>query len=478
MSRGMSSGPAADRSTMVLAQFYVECLSQASYLVGDTSTGQAVIVDPRRHIQEYLETAAAHGLRIAGVINTHFHADFLTGHLELAKATGAWIGYGRLARTEFRSRALLDGQRISLGDVTLEIMETSGHTPESISVLVYEHADDDIPYGVLTGDALLIGDVGRPDLLTALGLTAEELGRHLHHSVQHKLMHLPDAVRVFPGHGAGSACGRALSSERQSTIGQQRRHNHACRPMSQEEFVALVTTGQPAAPEYFLYDAIHNRKRRELVDVHRPVPALDGDALEAALARGAVVLDARSALDFAAGHLSGSLHVPADNRFAVTTATLLTAHAETVLITPEGREDEIALCLAQVGFDNVVGRVVHPEAALLDRPERVRRASRVTATRLAQLTGGTTSPSLLVLDVRDIGEHDAGHIPGSRHLPLAELGRRIDEIPADRPVVVYCASGARSSTAASLLRHAGHPDVSDLIGGYAAWLAVHEPPAA
>ena len=205
---------------MYFAQHYLDCLSQASYLIGDENTGEAVVVDPRRDIAEYLSDAADHGLRIVGVINTHFHADFLSGHLELARATGAWIGYGLGAEAEFQIRSLADGERITLGEVTLEIMHTPGHTPESISVLVYEHSDDHIAYGVLTGDALFIGDVGRPDLLASIGVTADELGHQLYDSIQRKLMGLPDAVRVFPAHGAGSACGKNLSTEKQSTIGE------------------------------------------------------------------------------------------------------------------------------------------------------------------------------------------------------------------------------------------------------------------
>ncbi len=210
---------------MRFTQYYLDCLSQASYLIADEVTGQAVVVDPRRDVAEYLEDARANGLTIVGIINTHFHADFLSGHLELARETGAWIGYGAAAKPEFEVRALEDGARISLGDVVLEIMATPGHTPESISVLVHEHADDEVAYGVLTGDALFIGDVGRPDLLASVGVTADELGRMLYDSVQHKLMSLPDEVRVFPAHGAGSACGKNLSTEKQSTIGEQRRFN-------------------------------------------------------------------------------------------------------------------------------------------------------------------------------------------------------------------------------------------------------------
>ncbi len=321
---------------MYFAQYYLDCLSQASYLVGDEQTGQAVVVDPRRDIAEYLDDAKAHGLQIVGVINTHFHADFLAGHLEMAQATGAWIGYGQVAQAEYEIRPLHDGERIVLGDVSLEIMETPGHTPESISVLVYEHAGDEVPYGALTGDALFIGDVGRPDLLASIGVTADELGVQLYDSIQRKLMGLPDAVRVFPAHGAGSACGKNLSTARQSTIGEQRVLNYACQPMTQEQFVAIVTAGQPSAPEYFVYDAILNRKERAVYDADRALSVLDDDATLAARASGAVVVDARDTQDFAVGHLTGAINVPADGRFAETAGMVLQPHDPVVIIAPAG----------------------------------------------------------------------------------------------------------------------------------------------
>jgi uncharacterized membrane protein YfcA/glyoxylase-like metal-dependent hydrolase (beta-lactamase superfamily II)/rhodanese-related sulfurtransferase len=468
-----STMPSSMPSTMVFTQYYIDCLSQASYLIGDTSTGQAVIVDPRRDVQEYLDDAAAHGLRIIGMINTHFHADFLSGHLELAHATGAWIGYGQVARAEFETRPLADGERIALGDVVLEIMETPGHTPESISVLVYQRADDQVAYGVLTGDALFIGDVGRPDLLASIGFTADQLGRQLYATIQRKLMGLPDAVRVFPGHGAGSACGKNLSAERQSTIGEQRALNYACQPMTEDQFLTLVTAGQPSAPEYFVYDAILNRKQRDVFDPEAPVPALDADALDAALARDLTLLDTRDAVSFAAGHLAGALNVPADGRFAETAGMVLTADQEIVLIAPHGRQTEVAVRLARIGFDRVMGYLADPDTALLTRADQVRHASRLTAVELAELTADPGAP--VVLDVRNIGEREAGHIPGSIHIPLAELRRRLDEVPTGAPVVAYCAGGWRSSVAASLLRHHGRSDVSDLLGGFAAWQAMHEP---
>lgn len=458
---------------MYFAQHYLDCLSQASYLIGDTGTGQAVLVDPRRDVQEYLDDAAAQGLRIVGVINTHFHADFLSGHLELAKATGAWIGYGAAAEAEFATRSLVDGERIVLGDVVLEIMATPGHTPESISVLVYEHADDAVPYGVLTGDALFIGDVGRPDLLASIGHTADQLGRQLYDSIQHKLMGLPDDVRVFPAHGAGSACGKNLSTARQSTIGAQRQTNYACQPMTEDRFLAVVTADQPAAPEYFVYDAILNRKERDLYPADASPAPLDGPGLAAAMAAGAVVLDARDAVEFAAGHLRGALNVPADGRFAETAGMVLQPTDNVVVITPPGREVEIMVRLARIGFDHVIGYLPAIEAVLSARPHDVEQASRLTPDALRAALERPDAP--IVLDVRNPGERASGAIPGSVHIPLAALGRRVAELPAGRPVVAYCAGGWRSSVAASLLRHVGRADVSDLLGGYAAWGAITAP---
>ncbi|TNH31139.1 MBL fold metallo-hydrolase [Micromonospora orduensis] len=456
---------------MLFTQYYLDCLSQASYLIADESTGRAVLVDPRRDIDEYLTDAQAHGLTIEGVINTHFHADFLAGHLEVAAATGAWIGYGQRAETEYPSRKLTDGERISLGDVILEIMETPGHTPESISVLVYEHADDPVPHGVMTGDALFIGDVGRPDLLASFGVTADELGAMLYDSVQRKLMGLPDEVRVFPAHGAGSACGKNLSTERQSTIGEQRRTNYACAPMSQEQFLALVTGGQPAAPGYFAFDAVLNRKARQLFDSTAAARPLTNGEFAQARAEGAVVLDVRDPQEFTAGHLTGAINIPADGRFAETAGSVVAPDRKVLVVAPQDREEEIVVRLARIGFDHVVGYLREPEGAFLEMAADMGRASRLTATELHDALATAEPP--VVLDVRNAGEREQGAVQGSLHIPLAELTRRLDEVPADRPVVVHCAGGYRSSVAASLLRNAGRADVSDLLGGYGAWQTIH-----
>ena len=450
---------------MLFTQYYLDCLSQASYLIGDETTGQAVIVDPRRDIDDYLRDAEAAGMTIVGVLNTHFHADFLSGHLEMAHATGAWIGYGEAAAPEFEHRSLTDGERISLGEVEIEIMTTPGHTPESISILVREHSGD-VPYGVLTGDALFIGDVGRPDLLASVGVTADELGRMLHDSVQRKLMGLPDEVRVFPAHGAGSACGKNLSTERQSTIGEQRRTNYACQPMSVDEFLDVVTEGQTSAPAYFLYDAALNKQDREIRELDETIPPLDVDQVASALAAGAVVHDARESADFTRGHLRGSISVPIDGRMSETVGMLLRPQDRIVIVAPDGHEQEVAMRLARIGFDHAVGYVSDPESYLVDHPENAARASRLTVSEAdAALAAGDVS----LVDVRGPGETAGGTIPGAQTIPLPELRARMDEIDRSRPVVVYCAGGWRSSVAASVLRANGFDDVSDVIGGYNAW---------
>jgi len=458
------------------SQYYLDCLSQASYMIADETTGQAVVVDPRRDVSEYLADAEARGFTVVGVINTHFHADFVAGHLEMAARTGAWIGYGRRAETEYAMRKLAEGDTISLGDVTLKIMETPGHTPESISVLVYEHGDDAVPYGVLTGDALFIGDVGRPDLLASVGVTADELGSMLHDSVQNKLMGLPDEVRVFPAHGAGSACGKNLSTERQSTIGEQRATNYACAPMSREEFVSIVTAGQSAAPGYFAYDADLNRREHELFDPEAAPRALSVEESTALREAGAMVVDARDPQEFAVGHLRGAVNVPADGRFAEQAGTVLPVGAQLLVVAPEGREEEIVTRLARIGFDRVAGYLASPEDALAAMADEVTPASRMTAAQLRTALAGDNPP--IVVDVRNCGERaENGFIEGALHIALGELPNRLDEIPRDKPLVLHCAGGHRSSIAASLLRHKGFEDVSDVLGGYAAWALLNTPAA-
>jgi hydroxyacylglutathione hydrolase len=452
---------------MILEQYYIECLSHASYLIGDETSGRAVVVDPRRDITDYLADAARYRLTIEGVINTHFHADFVSGHLELVEATGAWIGFGEAAQTEYPIRRLADGERVSLGQVDLEILSTPGHTFESISVLVRERADAP-PLAVLTGDSLFIGDVGRPDLVNLGEGSSVDLARAMYSTIHRRFLTLPDHVVVMPAHGAGSSCGKNLSTELTSTIGEQRRTNPAIQPMSEDEFVALITDGQPAAPAYFAADAAMNKRVHPLLDQTRSVRRLSPEGIRTALDTGVRVLDARSIEDFAAGHLRGSVNVGFDGRFAETAGMVLAVGEPVALVTYPGEEQQAALRLARIGSDNVVGYLTVDRDGTFPAQlaDLVRQAPRTPA---RQLRDWLAADKVTLIDVRNSGERDLGSIPGSRHIPLAQLRIRLDDVPTDRPIVVHCAGGWRSSVAASLLRAHGFEDVSDLAGGYHAW---------
>src|SRR6478735_643548 len=452
---------------MKFIQYYLDCLSHASYLVADETTGRAVVVDPQRDVAEYVSDALEQGLTIELVIETHFHADFLSGHLELAEATGAKIVYSSVAETEFESMGVADGERYSLGNVTLEFRHTPGHTPESMSIVVYEHAGDEVPYGVLTGDALFIGDVGRPDLLASIGFTREELADKLYDSLHNKLMTLPDATRVYPAHGAGSACGKNLSTDLWSTIGDQKATNYALRAPDKATFMNLVTEGQPPAPSYFVYDAILNRKDRKLLDETKMPTAMTYEQVREALERGAVLVDGRSPEEFAQGHLRHAINIGLKGRYAEFAGSVLPSDVDVVLVTEPGHELEGKNRLARIGFDRVVGYLDRPFDVMLSHREDVAVASRWTAKafdeQAAQIAG------LQVVDVRNPGETAAGTIPGAITIPVGQLPARLGELDASVPTVVYCAGGYRSSVAASLLRHNGFTDVSDILGGYHAW---------
>ncbi len=452
---------------MIFTQYYLDCLSQASYMIGDETSGRAVVVDPRRDIEEYVRDAEDAGLAIELVIETHFHADFLSGHLELAAATGATIAYSSVAETEFESRKLADGERISLGEVELEIRHTPGHTPESISIVVYERRGDPAPYGVLTGDALFIGDVGRPDLLSSLGFTRDELAEQLYDSLHGKLLTLPDTTRVYPAHGAGSACGKNLSTETWSTIGDQRSTNYALAAPDKPTFIELVTEGQPPAPSYFVYDAVLNRQQRDLHDETVPPDPLGWDDARRHVADGAVLLDGRSPEEFARGHLIGSINVGLEGRYAEFAGSVLPHDVDIVLVVEPGFEQEARTRLARIGFDRVVGHLVDPLGVMAAHPDHTDRASRLTVPELDERH--SEIDALQLLDVRNPGEVALGTIPGAVTIPVGQLPDRIDELDRTAPTVVYCAGGYRSSVAASVLRRSGFVDVSDLLGGYGAW---------
>jgi len=454
---------------MIFEQHYLDCLSQASYFIGDETTGRAVVVDPRRDVGVYLESAAEHSMTIEMVIETHFHADFLSGHLELAAATGASIAFGSAAESEFESTKLADGEHVDLGDVRLEILHTPGHTPESISVVVYEHADDETPYAVLTGDTLFVGDVGRPDLLSSKGVSDAELASLLYDSIHDKLMTLPDATRVYPAHGAGSACGKNLSTDTWSTIGEQRANNYAVQPMSKDDFIVAVTDGLSAPPAYFSYDADRNRQVHDVLDETAvPDPLTLDRVLELQMA-GAVVLDSRGPDQFSVGHLANSTNVGLAGRYAEFAGGVIDPEAEIVLITEPGLELEAKNRLARIGFDNVVGYLDAALDVLAANPDLVVTSNRVDVAKLETILAADGEVQLV--DVRQPGETSDGHIDGAVLIPLTRLNAEMAALDANMQTVVYCAGGFRSSIAASRMTAAGFIDVSDLLGGYGAWAA-------
>ena len=452
---------------MKFDQYYLDCLSHASYLIGDESSKKAVVVDPQRDISGYLATADEAGLDIVMVIETHFHADFLSGHLELAAATGAEICYSSVADPEFAHRKIEHGERVSLGEVALEFRHTPGHTPESMSIVVYENADS-APYGVLTGDTLFIGDVGRPDLLASIGFTREELAEKLYDSLHQQLMTLPDDTIVFPAHGAGSACGKNLSTELTSTIGEQRHTNYAIRASSKEAFMAMVTEGQPPAPSYFVYDAVLNRKERDLLDESALPPSMDYAQIQGALANGAMLVDGRDPEEFSRGHLKGAINVGMAGRYAEFAGSIVPSDVDIVLFTDPGQELEAKNRLARIGFDRVIGFAAQPYDMLTSHAESTQVASRLTADEFNARVRDL--PDLQIVDVRNPGEVTSGTAHDAQTIPVGQLPARLNELDAAKPTIVFCAGGYRSSVAASLLRQKGFGDVSDVIGGYTAWI--------
>lgn len=458
---------------MILQQFYLGCLAQASYLIGDEQSRTAAVVDPRRDVDEYLRFAAARGLAIEHAILTHLHADFLAGHLELRDRCGATIHLGAAAKAEYGFHPLADGESLALGRVRLETLATPGHTAESISLLVYDlEQSADRPYAVLTGDTLFVGDVGRPDLRVALGWAAAELGGLLYDSLRNKLLALPDSTLVYPAHGAGSLCGKAIGKDTWSTIGRERQANYALQPMSRAAFIDLVTADQPEAPPYFTYDAVLNSRERHTLDEGRGLDELPLGRVLELQADGAQVLDTRDPAEFAACHLAGSLNIGLDGQYATWAGTLLRRDRPIVIIATPGRERESAVRLGRIGFDDVLGCLKGGLRALDERPSLTASTDRLSPALAAELLASTRPP--LAVDVRSPREREEKRIEPSVWLPLNHLSERADGLPRDRGLLVYCAGGYRSSMAASLLQRAGFA-VQELAGGMAAWEAAQLP---
>lgn len=449
---------------MYFKQFYLGCLAHASYMIG--SNGEVAVVDPRRDVDSYIDEARSQGLVIKHVIETHLHADFVSGHRELAHRTGAKIYFGAKAGAKFEHVPVREGDEIRMGDVVLRFLETPGHTPESVSILVSDRSVSDTPKAVLTGDTLFIGDVGRPDLLGAR-MSAQELAGMLYDSLHGKLLALPDSVEVYPAHGAGSLCGRNISSETSSTIGQQRRFNYALKPMPKEEFVRMMTTDLPEAPAYFSRDVAINRDGApELAKLPDPA-ALQARDVDALRKKGAAVLDTRPAAQYGAGHIPGSLHIGLSGQFASWAGALISPQVPIVLVAEE--EDQVREArtrLARVGIENVAGYLA---GGILEWDRAGLPLATMEQMSVEELDARIREGRAKVLDVRRPGEWQAGHIAGALHVPLNTLADGAAALPKDEPLAVICAGGFRSSIATSVLEQQGFTKITNVVGGMAAW---------
>jgi hydroxyacylglutathione hydrolase len=461
---------------MILKQYYLGCLAHASYLLGDEASSTAIVVDPQRDIEKYVTDAEEFGLHIRHVFLTHFHADFIAGHLELRDRCGATIHLGARAEAEYPFVRMADGDTLEFPNMRVQVLETPGHTIESISLLVFDLKKSATePYAVLTGDTLFIGDVGRPDLRASLGWTANDLGSRLYDSLHNKLLPLPDETLVYPAHGAGSLCGKQLSSDTVSSLGDQRRMNYALQPMSKKEFVRMVVADQPDAPQYFAFDAILNTRERVTLDsnLERVLQPVTLDEVIGQGDAGVQVLDVRDASEFAKGHLAGSINIGLGGQYATWAGTLLDRAKPIVIVAEPGREEEAALRLGRIGFDHVWGYLDGGMAALAARPDLVWPTERVSAAMIAEELAGSDPP--LVLDIRNPREWEARHIPESLNIPLNHIQERLAEIPRGRRIAVHCAGGYRSSIAIGILHQYGITNLMEMAGGLAAWDAAKLP---
>jgi glyoxylase-like metal-dependent hydrolase (beta-lactamase superfamily II)/rhodanese-related sulfurtransferase len=473
---------------MYFKQFYLGCLAHASYLIG--SEGEAAVVDPQRDVDEYIQEADAHNFKIKYIIETHLHADFVSGHRELSERTGAEIVFSRTAQATFKHRAVKDGEELKLGKVVLRIMDTPGHTPESICILVTDTAVSDKPQKILTGDTLFIGDVGRPDLAGGKGYTPQMMAGLMYDTLHEKLMRLSDDVEVYPAHGAGSMCGKSMSNERSSTIGEQRRFNYALKPMAKDEFVRMMTVDLAEAPAYFPKDAEMNRTGAEVLsqlpkaEPLTPKQVRDLTSQTNSLLYGEsqtgslryLILDVRTAAEFGAGHVPGSLNIGLGGQFAMWAGTLIPLTTPIVIVADsESQVPEAQMRLARVGSENVKGYL----AGGVDEWQRsgfeLVTVPQISVDELSTLILEQTS--LQILDVRRSPEYASGHVPRALHAPLATLSQTIRTLQLDpaKPTAVICAGGFRSSAATSILQENGFTNLMNVTGGTTAWINAGHP---
>lgn len=448
---------------MYFEQFYLGCLAHASYLLG--SGGEAAVIDPRRDVEIYLKAAAEHGLKIAHILETHLHADFVSGHRELAERTGARVYIGAAAGARFPHVPLKDGFELRFGDCRLRALETPGHTVESVCLVAIDMARSPQPWAVFTGDTLFVGDVGRPDL--APDRTPQELAGCLYDSLHQKLMALPDETLVYPAHGAGSLCGKNMRADLFSTIGTERLTNYALQIPGREQFIAQLTSELPQRPDYFFADVEINRAGAGALGELAPLPAIPARELRG---RSETLLDTRPPEQFAAGHVPGSINISLSGQFASWAGALFGAATPLVLIAESGEKvEESRMRLARVGIESVAGYLQHGVMGWLEAGFALESLPQMD---VQTLRAELSDPALVVLDVRRAGEWQAGHLERALWHPVDDFAKRLPAIPRDARLAVHCKSGYRSTIACSWLRRAGFTNVINVVGGYDAWKAM------
>lgn len=442
---------------MQFKQFYLGCLAHASYYLG--SEREAAVIDPQRDVQQYLDEAEANNQRIKYVIETHSHADFVSGHLELAEKTGAEIVYGKRAATKFPTHKVGDGDWLEIGKIKLKFLETPGHTPEGITIIAENTEETGAPLKIFTGDTLFIGDVGRPDLVGSKGYTAEEMAGFLYDSLREKILKLPDETEVYPAHGAGSLCGKNMSKETWSTLGEQRKTNYALQTMSKAEFVALVASEQPQIPAYFPKSAAQNLEgSRSLEELPQPkefttseIENFDG-----------VVIDVRAGEKYGAAHIPNAININLGGQFA-SWAGILIPIGTPLALAAETKEqtDEAFMRLARVGHESVAGFVL-----MSNYEGKTKTVGQISVAEMNEKLVGDVQ----FVDVRNAAEHAGGHAPETINLPLNQLSKEIDKLDPDKPTYVICQSGYRSSLGTSVLENAGFKELYNVTGGTQAWI--------
>jgi glyoxylase-like metal-dependent hydrolase (beta-lactamase superfamily II)/rhodanese-related sulfurtransferase len=443
---------------MYIEQLYTNCLAEAAYYI--ESDGEAAIIDPLRETDPYIELAKSRHATIKYVFETHFHADFVSGHIDLSRKVNAPIVYGPNAETQYKVYNAKDGEAFALGRLKIRVLHTPGHTPESSCFLLLD--ENDTPKAVFTGDTLFVGDVGRPDLLDGI-MSREELAGMLYESLNSKIKTLPDDVIVYPAHGPGSACGKNIGKETFSTIGEQKKFNYALQDMTRDEFIFKVTDGILPPPQYFFEDARINKNGYSPLEhiIKQNTKGLSVDAFKDAVSKGATVLDTRKADDYEKGFIPGSINIGLNGQFAVWVGTLIDIRKPLVLVTEAGKEEESVLRLARVGYENVIGFL---EGNVTAWKEPLGKVKSITAEEMKN----EMSKGIEVLDVRKPGEWNVSHVKGATFLPLADFPAILKELDKTKRYIVHCGGGYRSMTAISIMLNHGFTNLLNVYGGFGA----------